>query len=832
MTGVLDGITVLDLSWGVSGPVTGMLLADHGARVTKIEPPGGDPFRSLSGARVWHRGKRSAFLDLTDTADHDVFLALAAHADVLIESYEPGVTTKLGIDPDTLLARNPRLVHCSITGYGNEGRHAHRPAIDALVAARTGQQWESRGVVGGTIARLAGVEGIMPGLEAPEGCWVGAERDGPLFSGIPWPSFAAAYLATLAISAALRAREVTGRGQHVHTSLFQATLCSTLGGWMRVENPHAENFQTWIIDPRAPKGFFRAADGRWTHHWVPLPGFVLEVSAGDRLEITPETASPRKSATRIGMHPDEMVLLHHYTPLMAEAVAKFPAQEWVDIAAKVGVPIQVVRSPEEALLDPSFLADGCVVEVDDPELGPIRQVGRVYELSKCPTDPPRPAARPGEHTDDVRAEAAALLAAASDRSSTEVDGSAPERTLRAPLDGIVVLDLGLAVAGPFGTQMLADLGATVIKVSTLTDDYWMSNHIAMCCNRGKRSIAIDLKTERGMQILHELVRRADIVQHNMRYEAAERLGVDYEALRAIKPDLIYCHTRGFEKGERASLPGNDQTGAALAGTEWMDGGLDDDGNPVWPVISLGDTGNGFLSAIAMVQALYHRDRTGEGQFVDTSIVYAHLLNNSMAWVSPDGSARAPRPSLDRMQQGWHALYRIYRTADGWLCVAACSDAHWRALCEAVGRSDLVSDPRFADAQARAQHDVELRSILDDVFAEKSASDWFDLLDAAGVPCEVSTPDFVLGLYDDPEMIEKGWVTSYHHPVVGKIDAAGLLFDFSDTPGRVMGPPFVPGQHTRDILHELGYDDATVDQLAADKVVLDRSASPAPARSGE
>src|SRR5690606_3833767 len=207
-----------------------------------------------------------------------------------------------------------------------------------------------------------------------------------------------------------------------------------------------------------------------------------------------------------------------------------------------------------------------------------------------------------------------------------------------------------------------------------------------------------------------------------------------------------------------------------------------------------DTGNGFLSAIAMVQALYHRDRTGEGQFVDTSIVYAHLLNNSMAWVSPDGSARAPRPSLDRMQQGWHALYRIYRTADGWLCVAACSDAHWRALCEAVGRSDLVSDPRFADAQARAQHDVELRSILDDVFAEKSASDWFDLLDAAGVPCEVSTPDFVLGLYDDPEMIEKGWVTSYHHPVVGKIDAAGLLFDFSDTPGRVMGPPFVPGQH--------------------------------------
>ncbi|HEX7097289.1 MAG TPA: CoA transferase [Acidimicrobiales bacterium] len=826
MSGVLDGLTVLDLSWGISGPVTAMLLADNGARVTKIEPPGGDPYRALSGSRVWHRGKRSAFLDLTDPDDRAVLLALASRADVLIESYEPGVTAKLGIDPDALLAANPRLVYCSITGYGSEGRHTDRPAIDALVAARTGQQWESRGVVGGTIARLAGVEGMMPGLEPPEGCWVGAERDGPLFSGIPWPSFAAAYLATLAISAALRVREVTGRGQHVHTSLLQATLCSTLGGWMRVEHPDAPNFQTWIIDPRAPRGFFRAADGRWTHHWVPLPGFVLGVSAGDRLEITPETASPRKSSTRIGMHPDEMVALHHYTPLMAEAVAKFPAQEWVDIAAKVGVPVQPVRSPEEALLDPLFVADGCVIEVEDPELGPIRQVGRVYELHKCPTDKPKPPARPGEHTDDVRAEAAAIVAEAERDARQARDGGAarPTRTLGAPLEGIVVLDLGLAVAGPFGTQMLADLGATVIKVSTLNDDYWMSNHIAMCCNRGKRSIAIDLKTERGLQLLHELVRRADIVQHNMRYDAAERLGVDYESLRRIKPDLIYCHTRGFEKGPRSSLPGNDQTGAALAGTEWMDGGLDDGGNPVWPTISLGDTGNGFLSAIAMVQALYHRDRTGEGQFVETSIVYAHLLNNSMAWVTPDGSVKGARPSLDRMQQGWHALYRVYRTADGWLCIAACREEHWRALCDAIGRPDLATDSRFADAAARAENDVALRNLLDEVLAQKPAADWFAVLDAAGVPCEVSSPDFVLGLFDDPEMIEKGWVTTYHHPVVGRIDAMGLLFDFSETPGRIMGPPFVPGQHTREILRELGHDDATIDELAVEKVVLDRTVS--------
>src|SRR5204862_5780762 len=125
----------------------------------------------------------------------------------------------------------------------------------------------------------------------------------------------------------------------------------------------------------------------------------------------------------------------------------------------------------------------------------------------------------------------------------------------APLAGIRVLDLGLAVAGPWGTMMLAELGAEVIKVNPLHDFYWMSTHIAMCCNRGKRSIAMNLKDPDGMEILRELVESTDVVQHNMRYDAAVRLGVDYESIKAIKPDVIYCHTRGFERGERRRLPG-------------------------------------------------------------------------------------------------------------------------------------------------------------------------------------------------------------------------------------------------------------------------------------
>ena len=240
--GVLDGVEVLDLSWGISGPMAAMLLADHGARVTKIDPPGGDPFAQLSGYQVWQRGKRRATIDLKGPEGRAELLALARHADVVIESFGPGVATRLGVDHDQLAAGNPRLITCSITGYGHTGKHADRPAIDALVAARTGHQWEGRGVLGGTIARLAGTEGILPGVEAPEGCWVGTEREGPLFAGVPWPSLATSYLTSLAVNAALRAREITGRGQHVHTSLLQGVLCSTLGGWQRVEKPDAPHF--------------------------------------------------------------------------------------------------------------------------------------------------------------------------------------------------------------------------------------------------------------------------------------------------------------------------------------------------------------------------------------------------------------------------------------------------------------------------------------------------------------------------------------------------------------------------------------------------------------
>jgi crotonobetainyl-CoA:carnitine CoA-transferase CaiB-like acyl-CoA transferase len=781
-----------------------MLLADHGAQVTRIERPQGDPFSAHPGYKVWHRGKRSAVLDLKDQHDLDVFLRLAAAADILVESFAPGVMNRLGLAYDTLAEMNPRLIYVSITGYGKDTAAADRSGYDSLVMARTGLQWDQGGRVGGHLHYInRDAEYPLAALDKPEGASDGPQRDGPLFSASPWPSVSAAYFAAMGIGAALVARESSGRGQLVETSLLQGALGAGTGVLQRAADVEAPMFWTWVFDQRASKGFFECADGRWIQHWVPNPKFVLGSSQGDTLE--PAGLRPSEDPDRILTGPEDLIVYWHYLPQMRAAFAKFTSAEWVDAARVAGVCLQIVRSPAEALTDEHMLADGCVTVVDDPELGPLHQVGSVLRLDRSPGTPTKGAPRRGEHTAAVRAEAAALPAIAS-RSVV-----APA-TAKPPLDGVLVVDLGLAIAGPFGTQLLCDLGATVIKVNTLWDGFWHSTHISFAANRGKQSLSVNLKDPRGHEAVRRLIDKADIVQHNMRYGAAVRLGLDYATVKTTNPDVIYCHTRGFDRGYREGQPGNDQTGAALAGVEWADGGMDDGGSPLWSLTSLGDTGNGFLSAIGMLQAYYDRQRTGMGQFVDTSILYACLLTASGTYVDASGE-EADRPKVDKMLLGFSALHGLYETADGWLTIAAVTDDHWTALTRVLGDGALNSTAEFADAAARRANDAALRKELEAIFLKRSALELRTALDAAGIPAEISDPDFSRGVFDDADLIARRWVTSYPQPLVGKFEQTGLGVDLSDTPGVIQGPPLTVGAQSRQILAGiLGYGNDEIDEL--------------------
>ena len=810
MTGTLEGIRVLDLSWGISGPMAGMMLADQGADVVKIEPPGGDPFRDNDrtrlGYRTWQRGKRSAILDLKQAQDLDTFLTLATHADVLIESFSPGTMQRLGIDYDALAALNPRLVFASVTAWGSDTADAQRPGYDLLVAARSGLNWEHRSWPETGNIHMSGGDDPLEGLETPWDWLQGPPRPGPMTTGMPAPSMGAFYALICGIEAALVARETTGRGQHVETSLFQGACAAALMAWQRTENPNAEDFNTWINCSRTPKGHFECKDGRWIHAWVPNPRFIIEASEGDVIEHNPDL-SVMNDPNRFGSGVDEAWVIGHYQPILMERMAKFGCDDWLSAAAAADVPMQEARSPETALADPVMLADGCVREIDDPEYGPVRQVGRVIEMEKTQGEAGGPAPKAGQHTAEIKAEAQALKARPA---PTGGSGS-----LKAPLAGIRVLDLGLAIAGPFGCQVLSDLGADVIKVNAFYDTYWHKNHIAYTSNRGKRSVALNLKDPRAMEVLHDLVKTADVVQHNMRYDAAIRLGVDYESLKAIKPDLIYCHTRGHERGPREKLPGNDQTGACLAGVQYEDGGMADGGKPLWSLTSFGDTGNGFLSAVAIMQALYHKAKSGEGQFVSTAIVYAQLLNVSHVLARPDGSG-FERPRLDKDQRGMAALDSLYETADGWLALVAATDGQWLALKGVLGLAAL-DDTMFADAKARHTNDKALRKLLQEQFLAKPAAQWFAALDKAGVPVEISNPEFGRHIHDDADFRRRNWTVGYQHELVGMFEQMGLAFDFSDTPAVVQRPPLVVGECTREVLRELGYSHEKIDELHEEKV---------------
>lgn len=786
MAGVLSGLKVLDLSWGIAGPMAAMLLADHGADVTRIERPQGDPFDGLLGYKVWHRGKKNAIFDLKDDGEKDLFLKLASEADILVESFSPGVTGRLGIDYESLSAINPKLIYCSITGYGEEGKWRDEPGYDALVAAKTGLQYEQRGWPEGSLYHMAGREDPFAGAAEIDPDWVqGANREGPLFVASPWPSLGAMFSAVAGISAALYAREKSGEGQKVSTSLYQGALACGSGVWQRAENPDAEGFNTWIMGSASPKGHFQCADGKWIHNWVPNPRFILEASKGDEINATPDL-TVQNDPDRFGIGPEELLVMAHYQPILADAVKKFPAADWVNAATDGNMTIQECRSLEDTLTDQLLIDDKCVATVDDSELGAINQVGITYRMETSPGSIQGPTRATGADTDAVKAYAASLSEPKSEPISLQPKD-------KGPLDGVRVLDLGLAIAGPFGCQLLSDMGAEVIKVNTLWDAYWHRTHIAGMANRGKRSISLMLKHPKGLEALKKLIATCDVVQHNMRYGAVERMGMDYASLKEEFPQLIYCHTRGFEDGPRKNLPGNDQTGACLAGIQHEDGALHTgEGHPVWSLTSLGDTGNGFLSAAAICQALMEREKTGKGQFVDTSIVNACLLNTSYGVAKPDGSA-VERPRLDANQTGYSDYYRIYRCGDHkWIQIAAIGDAHKAAF-------DKVAADRN--------------------FTSESSSDWLSKLAAAGVPASLSDGDVSRSMFDNAELQNRGWTVAYDYPEVGKLEQIGTSYQLSSNPVMPQSPPLIVGDNSAAILSELGYSEEEIIEMAKESAIL-------------
>jgi crotonobetainyl-CoA:carnitine CoA-transferase CaiB-like acyl-CoA transferase len=372
MAGPLEGVRIVDLSWGPAGALGVQLLAEQGADVVKVEPPGGCPFRDYQGYAVWDRSKRSVTVDLKRPEGLDAFLRLADTADVLVETFRPGVTDRLGIGFDALHARNPRLVYASCPAYPEGHRLAGRPGYDALVQASSGQQWEQPG-------------------------W----RFGPIFLHLPLPSMAAMFLLPSGILAALIARETTGRGQHVRTSLFQGVLLYTTQIWAWVPNATSAFYGT--MAKTYPPGvhqemIFEVANGEWVH--TSIMSGLAPVKSQDEILGLPNASDP---SHYLMLSEEERARL---TPMRRAAYRERERDALIEEFRANNHAIEAIVPMEETLGSrgephAQLAANGMVTTIDDPERGRTTQVGLPLHLGGTPGAIKGPRPRLGEHNEQV-----------------------------------------------------------------------------------------------------------------------------------------------------------------------------------------------------------------------------------------------------------------------------------------------------------------------------------------------------------------------------------------------------------------------------------------------
>jgi crotonobetainyl-CoA:carnitine CoA-transferase CaiB-like acyl-CoA transferase len=389
-----------------------------------------------------------------------------------------------------------------------------------------------------------------------------------------------------------------------------------------------------------------------------------------------------------------------------------------------------------------------------------------------------------------------------------------------PLSGLVVLDLGQYLAGPFGAMLLGDLGAEVIKVEPVRGDAMrMAGKPFVGCQRGKKDIAVDLKAPEGREVVLRLAEVADVVHHNMTKGTATRLGIDYEALRARNPRLVHCNTYAYgPEGPLSELGGLDPLFQASCGVEYEAGPVHQRNPPLYLRFGMSDTVNAMTSVVGVLAALLHRSRTGEGQDLWTSLFNAAAIFGSDVFLAGDRPAPA-RPRLDREQTGTSPCCRLYETQDGWLQVAARRPHEWTAMCRALGLQSLGEG--YARYEDRVSDRATIEPELAAAFRTRTAATWLAVLDAAGVPCEVSVDsnDGETALYDADNQ-RLGLITEYRHPRLGRTRQYGTLIDFSDTPTGPYGPPPLLGEHTRAILARLGYGGEEIDDLVARGIVAE------------
>jgi crotonobetainyl-CoA:carnitine CoA-transferase CaiB-like acyl-CoA transferase len=647
MARVLDGVRVLDFGQYLAGPLAAMMLADQGAEVIRIDPPGGPRWQSAANA-ILQRGKRSIVLDLKQPADVEIARRLVAQADVLVENFRPGVMERLGLGAEALTAANRRLVYCSIPGFGSDDPRAAMQGWEGVIEAATGAYTPRTGVSGPEVT----------------------------FSAIPLASNFGAFVAANAIVAALIARRRGGRGQRIEVPLFNA-MFEAIGGQGQKPNP------TKDTNPALPLGGtqYRCADGRWIHlfpsilaprhfRWFSEAFLPAEWAAEGLLDPVRLQADPDLSA--------------ELRRRMSDIFLTRSAKDWEQAINALGVPACVCQTTAEWLVDEHGIATESVIALDDHEYGATRQAGFPVALSRTP-----PSA--GErHRLDADRQAILDELAALETHGREAPAEGRE-TIVSPLEGMRIIDTTMILAGPTGAKVLAEYGAEVIKINNPAGGP-IRGHLYV--NSGKKTILLDIGTAEGRDVLWRLVDGADGFLQNFRLGTADRLGLGEVDVRARRPDIVYSSVSAYGYGgPRGADRGWESLGQAISGMQERLGG---DGQPSAARYQVCDYGTGMLSAFALLLGLYHRLRTGEGQHVQASLARTGTYHQIPFMLTYEG--RTWKEPRGKEVLGFNALDRLYRGSDRWFYLAAASTG---SLSEVEGLAGIDATDEGLEARLEA-----------------------------------------------------------------------------------------------------------------------------------
>ena len=808
--GFLSGVRVLELA-DEKAEFCGKLLAGLGADVIKVEPPGGAPTRRIGpfvddvedperSLHFWHYnfGKRGITLDL-DTANGRTSLEkLAAGADVLLESCAPGYLGGIGLGYADLRRANPGLVMASITPFGQEGPYRDWHGSDLVHLAMGGVMMST---------------GYDP---TPEG-----EYDTPPIAPQMWhSSHIVGSQAVDAILGALLYREKTGRGQYIDASIHRAVSCNTgmdVPLWVFSGHDVMRQTARYGMPRLVPETLAPTKDGRHILAFVSAEFMIGRehrkwVEMLDKHGAADDLTDSKYEDLDYVMRPE---VIRHFHAVARRWVAgyKYERDIWRE-GQERRLHWAPIRKPEENLADPHWRQRKTFARIHHEELDrEVDYVSAPWLAETCPWRTAPRAPHLGEHSAEVLAE---LSDARSRRAAPEK--SPPQPGSRAPfaLEGIRVLDLSWVVAGAAGPRVLASLGAEVLRVE------WKGRHdtvrtsggipvgeererrlrgeqvnpttvgvnqgsVFAEVNPGKRSIGLNLKSERGVELLHDLVRISDVVVENFTAHLLEKFGVTYKSMCAVNPSIIYLQQPGFGKqGLYSEFLSSAPVGEAFSGLTEMAGMPTPYPPSGWGYLYL-DWSASYYCAMAMLAALYHRERTGEGQYIDGSLGEAGLLLTGTAILDAQvnrrswertGNASPYKPACP------HGAFRC-QGDDRWIAIAVFDESQWQALCSVLGNPAPLSDARFESLRSRLAHNQELELLLE---VETQAREPFALmgeLQAAGVPAGVcqTARDRV---ERDPQLAQDPAMVPLANTEIGSWPIRQFPVKLSETPSRPGG----------------------------------------------